>query len=162
MADARKKAEDDALRQRQLAEAAAKAAEDARRNAAAATPTAKPPAVVSTQPEPKVADATPAPQPVTPPAAPPPAIATPQPPATPSVDSFQLAQNLETDGKGREAVRAYTAAARGGNCEAARRLGQIYDKGIRDVQRDYQESLRWYGQAEKLGCKVERTTGRPV
>ena len=77
-----------------------------------------------------------------------------------NANSFQLAQNFEAEGKGREAVRAYASAAKAGNCEAARRLGQIYEKGIRDVQRDYQESLSWYRQAEKLGCKVVRTTGR--
>ena len=67
---------------------------------------------------------------------------------------------FEAEGKGREAVRTYTSAAQAGNCEAAKRLGQIYDKGIRDVNRDYVASLKWYSQAEKLGCRVQRAGPR--
>jgi TPR repeat protein len=135
-----------------------KAADDARRSAPAATPTPKAPL---TQPQPPN---TPEP-PKTPVAdAPPPATDSPKP--TPPVavqgnrNSFQLAQNLEAEGKAREAVRVYASAAKAGSCEAARRLGQIYEKGLREVPHDYQESLSWYRQAEKLGCKVVRTTGR--
>jgi serine/threonine-protein kinase len=165
-ADARRKAEEDAIRQRKLADAAGEAADKAKRSAPPATPAPKPPV---TQPQPPntpeppkgpVADTTPQPKPD----APPPSTDTPKPPApvaaTGNVNSFQLAQNLEADGKGREAVRVYVSAAKAGNCEAARRLGQIYEKGIRDVQHDYQESLSWYRQAEKLGCKIVRTSGR--
>jgi len=149
-ADARRKAEEDAISRRKLADAAVKAADDARRSAPPATPTPKAP-VAGTTSQPK-------------PDAPPPATDSPKP--TPPVavqgngNSFQLAQNLEAEGKAREAVRAYASSAKAGNCEAARRLGQIYEKGLRDVLHDYQESLSWYRQAEKLGCKVVRTTGR--
>src|SRR5260221_466447 len=66
----------------------------------------------------------------------------------------QVALNFETEGKGKEAVKAYTQAARGGNCEAAKRLGDIYDKGLIGITRDYAESLKWYNAARVLGCEV--------
>ncbi|HZE59585.1 MAG TPA: protein kinase, partial [Burkholderiales bacterium] len=67
---------------------------------------------------------------------------------------YQVALNLEGEGKGKEAVKAYTQAARGGNCEAAKRLGDIYDKGLIGITRDYAESLKWYNAARVLGCEV--------
>jgi serine/threonine-protein kinase len=68
---------------------------------------------------------------------------------------FQVAQGLEGEGKGKEAVKAYITAARGGSCESAKRLGDIYDKGLIGVSRDYAESLKWYGFARALGtCEV--------
>jgi serine/threonine-protein kinase len=69
-------------------------------------------------------------------------------------NQYQVAQNLESEGKSKEAVRAYTQAARGGNCEAAKRLGDIYDKGLIGITRDYAESLKWYNAARVLGCDV--------
>ncbi|HTM61552.1 MAG TPA: hypothetical protein VL199_14440, partial [Burkholderiales bacterium] len=69
-------------------------------------------------------------------------------------NQYQVAVNLEGEGKGKEAVRAYTQAARGGNCEAAKRLGDIYDKGLIGITRDYAESLKWYNAARVLGCDV--------
>src|SRR5260221_9419927 len=88
-ADARRKAEEDAISRRKLADAAVKAADDARRSAPPATPTPKAP-VAGTTSQPK-------------PDAPPPATDSPKP--TPPVavhgngNSFQLAQNLEAEGK---------------------------------------------------------------
>src|SRR5258708_6560566 len=70
-----------------------------------------------------------------------------------------LAEGAARAAGDRESIK-HASAAKAGNCEAARRLGQIYEKGLRDVRHDYQESLSWYRQAEKLGCKVVRTTGR--
>ncbi|HKU45849.1 MAG TPA: protein kinase [Burkholderiales bacterium] len=73
----------------------------------------------------------------------------------PSGDGFKMAAALEGEGKGKEAVRAYIQAARGGSCDAAKRLGDIYDKGLIGVSRDYAESLRWYNFARTLGtCDV--------
>ena len=69
-------------------------------------------------------------------------------------NQYQVAVNLEGEGKGKEAVKAYTQAARGGNCEAAKRLGDIYDKGLIGITRDYAESLKWYNAARVLGCEV--------
>ena len=80
-------------------------------------------------------------------------LATSQPASLES--SFKLAQGLEGEGKGKDAVKAYIAAARGGSCESAKRLGDIYDKGLIGVSRDYAESLKWYGFARALGtCEV--------
>jgi TPR repeat protein len=76
-------------------------------------------------------------------------------------NSFQVAQGLEGEGKGKEAVKAYIAAARGGSCESAKRLGDIFDKGLIGVSRDYAESLKWYGFARALGtCEVPTTIRR--
>jgi len=69
--------------------------------------------------------------------------------------AFQTAAALEEKGDGKGAVKAYITAARGGNCEAAKRLGDIFDKGLIGVSRDYAESLRWYNFARTLGtCEV--------
>jgi serine/threonine protein kinase len=69
--------------------------------------------------------------------------------------AFQTASALEEKGDGKGAVKAYITAARGGNCEAAKRLGDIFDKGLIGVTRDYAESLRWYNFARTLGtCEV--------
>jgi len=69
-----------------------------------------------------------------------------------SADSlYARAQELEAEGNGREAVRAYTTAARSGSGKAALRLGEIYDKGLIGVSRDYAQSLKWYNAARVLG-----------
>ena len=82
-----------------------------------------------------------------------------QPPAATAgagtASSLHVAQGFESEGKGKEAVKAYIAAARTGSCESAKRLGDIYDKGLIGVSRDYAESLKWYGFARALGtCEV--------
>lgn len=73
---------------------------------------------------------------------------------TPRSDLFDVAVALEQAGKGAEAVKAYKRAARAGNGKAARRLGDIYDKGIAGVARDYALALRWYNAARVLGEDV--------
>ena len=73
---------------------------------------------------------------------------------TPRSDLFDVAVALEQAGKGAEAVKAYERAARAGNGKAARRLGDIYDKGIAGVARDYALALRWYNAARVLGEDV--------
>jgi|SRR5947207_1637407 len=50
-------------------------------------------------------------------------------------------QALEQDSRGREAVRAYSQAMRAGSGKAAKRLGEIYDKGLLGLPKDYAESL---------------------
>jgi class 3 adenylate cyclase len=75
-------------------------------------------------------------------------------PSSTSHDQYRVAAGLEAEGKGKEAVRAYIQAARGGNCEAAKRLGDIYDAGLLGVSRDYAESLKWYNFSRTLGCEV--------
>ena len=57
------------------------------------------------------------------------------------------AEALEREGKGAEAVEAYKRAARAGNAKAAKRLSEIYDKGIEGVAPDRNESLRWRNAA---------------
>ncbi len=80
--------------------------------------------------------------------------------AAPTGGSFQVAQGLEGEGKGKEAVKAYITAARSGNCDAAKRLGDIYDKGLIGISRDYAESLKWYNAARVLGCDVPMQKSR--
>ena len=68
-----------------------------------------------------------------------------------SEDLFAQAILLEMEGKSVEAVRTYTRAARFGNGKAANRLGEIYDKGIEGVVRDYALMLKWCNTARALG-----------
>jgi len=80
--------------------------------------------------------------------------------AVPSDTLFAEASQLEQDGKGRDAVKKYMQAARGGNGKAAKRLGEIYDKGLIGIPRDYAESLKWYNAARVLGEEVPMAKGR--
>jgi flagellar biosynthesis GTPase FlhF len=74
---------------------------------------------------------------------------------SPSAQSlYDQAAALELEGKGPEAVRMYIRAARAGYGKAALRLGEIYDKTIPGVSRDYAESLKWYNAARVLGEDV--------
>jgi TPR repeat protein len=70
------------------------------------------------------------------------------------VPLFEQGENLERQGKGREAVEIYERAARAGSGKAALRLAEIYDKGIPGVVRDYALSLRWRSAARALGEDV--------
>src|SRR3954468_3266038 len=76
--------------------------------------------------------------------------------ATPGgATQYHTAVSFEEKGEGKAAVKAYITAARGGSCEAAKRLGDIFDKGLIGVSRDYAESLKWYNFARTLGtCDV--------
>jgi len=73
---------------------------------------------------------------------------------------FQQAQALESQGKGGEAVKLYTRAARSGSGKAAKRLGDIYSQGLIGISRDYAESLKWYNAARVLGEEVPMAKGR--
>ena len=73
---------------------------------------------------------------------------------------FEQASALEQQGKGADAVKTYVRAARAGNGRAAKRLGDIYDKGIAGVSRDYAESLKWYNAARVLGQDVPTPKSR--
>jgi len=69
--------------------------------------------------------------------------------------AFDEAAALEARGKAPQAHAAYVRAARAGDCNAAKRLGQIYDKGLLGVQKDFRESLKWYNFARALGtCDI--------
>ena len=72
---------------------------------------------------------------------------------------YQQALAMESGGKANEAIRIYRRAARAGSGKAAKRLGEIYDKGAPGISRDYAESLQWYETARQLGETVE-TAGK--
>jgi len=72
---------------------------------------------------------------------------------------FEQAESMEKGGQISQAIRIYRRAARAGSGKAAKRLGEIYDKGVAGVSRDYAESLQWYETARRLGETVE-TAGR--
>ncbi len=74
-------------------------------------------------------------------------------PALPNAELFQQAQGMEASDP-RGAIKIYRSLARGGNGKAAKRLGEIYDKGIPGVSRDYAESLQWYETARQLGESI--------
>ena len=77
-------------------------------------------------------------------------------PATAGAESLYLrGVLLEKEGNSRGAVRTYRRAARSGSGKAAKRLGEIYNKGIPGVSRDYAESLEWYKTAKRLGEAVD-------
>jgi len=68
---------------------------------------------------------------------------------------YQQALAMEAGGKAAEAVRIYRRAARAGHGKSAKRLGDIFDRGVPGVSRDYAESLQWYQTARDLGETVE-------
>ena len=72
---------------------------------------------------------------------------------------YKQAAALESEGKFAEAVRVYIQAARVGSGQAAKKLGDIYDKGAPGVSPDNAESLRWYALARARGVDVG-TAGR--
>ena len=94
------------------------------------------------------------------------AASAPAAPSAPSVPAgtdgeapFQQAQAMEASDP-RGALRIYRSLARHGNGKAAKRLGDIYDRGIPGVPRDYQESLSWYQKARDLGETIETASRR--
>jgi TPR repeat protein len=70
---------------------------------------------------------------------------------------YDQASALEQEGRGADAVALYIRSVRAGNGKAALRLGEIYDKGLAGVGRDYPESLKWYNAARVLGEEVPMT-----
>jgi serine/threonine protein kinase len=74
---------------------------------------------------------------------------------------FREAFALERRGKGGDAVKVYARAAVAGNGKAAKRLGEIYDKGIAGVSRNNAESLKWYNAARLLGEEVPSAKNAP-
>jgi hypothetical protein len=79
-------------------------------------------------------------------------------PATAATDAgtlYEQALAMEQGGNAKDAVRIYRRAARAGSGKAAKRLGEIFDRGAEGVSRDYAESLQWYETARQLGEPVE-------
>ena len=58
------------------------------------------------------------------------------------------------------AVKIYRSAVRAGSGKAAKRLGDIYSKGIAGVVPDYAESLKWYTTARAMGEDVQLQKAR--
>lgn len=58
---------------------------------------------------------------------------------------------LEHRGDDKGAFVAFLDAAEGGYPPAQRRLGEIYDSGNSAVERNYEESIRWYQKAREGG-----------
>jgi serine/threonine protein kinase len=100
------------------------------------------------------------------------ATPTPAPPAAPAptleganVESLlQRAIALEGEGKNAEAVKVLRQAARGNQKgtavgQAAKRLGDLYNKGATGVTRDYQEALKYYDIARTNGVEVPAMKG---
>src|SRR5438128_3169738 len=71
-----------------------------------------------------------------------------------------VAEKTRDDAKAKDAAKTYITAARSGTCDAAKRLGDIYDKGLIGISRDYAESLKWYNAARVLGCDVPMQKSR--
>jgi serine/threonine-protein kinase len=85
---------------------------------------------------------------------------TPEKPAAAEHETlFQQASAMEGQGNAKDAIRIYRRAARAGSGKAAKRLGEIFDRGVPGIPRDYAESLQWYETARQLGETVE-TAGK--
>ena len=67
---------------------------------------------------------------------------------------FDEAKALESKGDGKDAVDQYRVLAKDGHGKSAKRLGEIYDRGIQGIPRDYAQSLQWYEVARQLGEDV--------
>jgi outer membrane biosynthesis protein TonB len=76
-------------------------------------------------------------------------------PAVDYAGLYEQAVATESNGDAKSAIRLYRRAARAGSGKAAKRLGEIYDRGVPGVPRDYAESLQWYETARQLGETVE-------
>jgi TPR repeat protein len=57
-------------------------------------------------------------------------------------------------------MQVYRSAARSGSGKAARRLGEVYEKGSDGVPKNYGESLKWYNTARLLGEEVPLVKAR--
>jgi serine/threonine-protein kinase len=88
------------------------------------------------------------------------AAAAPAKAATEFETLYQQALAMEQAGNAAQAIRVYRRAARAGSGKAAKRLGEIYDRGVPGVSRDYAESLQWYETARQLGEKIEEAKAR--
>jgi TPR repeat protein len=75
----------------------------------------------------------------------------PQPPGGSPGDLYEQARAREIEGRFADAARLYRLSARHGNGLAARRLGEIYGKGLPGVELNYGESLKWLNTARVLG-----------
>jgi TPR repeat protein len=70
---------------------------------------------------------------------------------------YEQALDLESEGRGAQAVRIYGRAARSGSGKAALRLAEIYENGIAGLAPNDPNSLRWYNIARMLGEDVPQS-----
>jgi TPR repeat protein len=93
------------------------------------------------------------------------AAPSPPPEAAPSAESMlERAIALEGEGKNAEAARLLRRAARTGSGQAtgqaAKRLGDLLQRGAPGVSRDYGEALKYYEIARSNGVEVSVSKGR--
>ena len=86
---------------------------------------------------------------------PPEALARQATPVSPAA-AMALARGKDAESERRhaDAAKFYREAANAGSGEAAKRLGDLYWRGVPGVEKDLAESLRWYRVAETHGEKV--------
>ena len=68
---------------------------------------------------------------------------------------YEQAEAAELAGDGRGAVTLYVKAARSGDAKAARRLADIYEKGLPGISPDSAESRKWDNAARVLGERMQ-------
>jgi FimV-like protein len=73
---------------------------------------------------------------------------------------YKDAVKLEKDSEHKAAFEAYLESGKQGHGLAELRLGELYDKGSPGVQRDMQESARWYQKARAQGVDVPKAETR--
>ncbi len=73
---------------------------------------------------------------------------------------YNEALAAEKEGRGKDAIRLYTQAARSGSAQAALRVAQIYQTGAPGVPTNPGESKKWYRAARVLGADVDERRTR--
>jgi TPR repeat protein len=74
-----------------------------------------------------------------------------KPPSPEARKLYEEGQAAEERKDMRAALTLYERAAKAGSGAAAKRLGEIYDKGVGGVPREYSQANRWYNAARALG-----------
>ncbi len=116
---------------------------------------ALPPASAPTEPM-----ASAAPAPIRPPSVQAALSGTPRPgiadaPSAQSTEALvRQAITMEHAGNYDEAMKLYRLAGMAGHGAASLRLAELYLTGVREVKRDYAESIRWYAKARAQGMSV--------
>jgi len=67
---------------------------------------------------------------------------------------------MERRGDDRGALQAFLEAGEAGHGLAQRHLGEIYGKGNRAAERDYEVSIRWYQKAREQGVEIPKPLPR--
>ena len=72
------------------------------------------------------------------------------------VQKYQDGLTLERADRYAEAFEAFLQAGEAGYGPAQRKLANIYDRGNRVINRDYQSAIRWYERARQQGEDLPR------